>query len=68
MLTALRDWWQTGINDIGPPRTDTISPIPEGIPPLEAERLARGRESGDGSLQTSVIEQIEEALQSWGAG
>jgi hypothetical protein len=25
MLTALRDWWQTGVNDIGMPRPDTIS-------------------------------------------
>lgn len=62
MLTALRDWWQTGVNDIGTPRPDTISPIPEGIPLLEAERLAREREPGDGSPQKSVIEQIEAAL------
>lgn len=62
MLTALRDWWQTGINDIGTPRPDTISPIPEGIPLLQAERLAREREPGDGSPQKSVIEQIEAAL------
>ena len=38
MLIALRDWWKTGVNDIGTPRPDTISPIPEGIPLLEAER------------------------------
>ena len=40
MLTALRDWWQTGVNDIGTPRPDTISPIPEGIALPEAEHLA----------------------------
>ena len=40
MLVALRNWWQTGANDIGAPRSDTISPIPEGIPLLEAERIA----------------------------
>jgi tetratricopeptide (TPR) repeat protein len=62
MLLALRDWWQTGINDIGTPRPDTISPIPEGIPLLEAERLARERETGDGSPQKSVVEQIEAVL------
>ena len=62
MLTALRDWWQTGVNDIGTPRPDTISPIPEGIALLEAERLARDREPGDGSPQKSVVEQIEGAL------
>ena len=62
MLIALRDWWQTGINDVGTPRPDTISPIPEGIPLLEAERIAREREPGDGSPQKSVVEQIENAL------
>ena len=55
MLTALRDWWKTGVNDIGAPRPDTISPIPEGIPLLEAERLAREREPGDGSKQSSIF-------------
>jgi tetratricopeptide (TPR) repeat protein len=63
MLIALRDWWQTGVNDIGTPRPDTISPIPEGIPLLEAERIAREREPGDGSPQKSVVEQIEAALE-----
>lgn len=62
MLTALRDWWKTGINDIGTPRPDTISPIPEGIALLEAERIAREREPGDGSPQKSVVEQIENVL------
>ena len=64
MLIALRDWWQTGVNDIGTPRPDTISPIPEGSPLLEAERIAREREPGDGSMQKSVIEQIE-AVSIW---
>ena len=62
MLIALRDWWKTGVNDIGTPRPDTISPIPEGIALLEAERIAREREPGDGSPQKSVVEQIEAAL------
>jgi tetratricopeptide (TPR) repeat protein len=62
MLIALRDWWQTGVNDIGTPRPDTISPIPEGIPLLEAERIAREREPGDGSPQKMVLEQINAAL------
>jgi len=67
LLTALRDWWQTGANDIGTMRPDTISPIPEGIPLLEAERIARQREPGDGAPQKSVIEQIEAALVSTAA-
>jgi tetratricopeptide (TPR) repeat protein len=62
MLIALRDWWQTGVNDIGTPRPDTISPIAEGIPLLEAERIAREREPGDGSPQRTVLKQIDEAL------
>jgi len=68
MLIALRDWWQTGVNDIGTPRPDTISPIPEGIPLLEAERIAREREPGDGSPQKGVVEQIEAALKNVEAG
>src|SRR6266567_3607255 len=63
MLVALRDWWISGMNDIGKPRPDTISPIPEGIPLLEAERLARQGEPGDRSPQQSVVEQITRALQ-----
>ncbi len=63
MLMALRDWWQSGINDIGTPRPDTISPIPEDIPLLEAENIARQREPGDGSEQQSVVEQISMVLQ-----
>jgi tetratricopeptide (TPR) repeat protein len=62
MLTALRDWWQAGANDIGVARPDTISPIPEGISLLEAEQTARQREPGDGSLQKMVLEQLEAAL------
>jgi tetratricopeptide (TPR) repeat protein len=63
MLITLRDWWQSGMKNIGTPRPDTISPIPEGIPLLEAERLARQREPGDGLPQQSVVEQITKALQ-----
>lgn len=62
MLMTLRDWWQSGVNDIGTPRPDTISPIPEGLPLLEAERMARQREPGDGSPQKSVLEQFNTAL------
>lgn len=68
MLIALRDWWKTGNNDVGTPRPDTISPIAEGIPLLEAERIAREREPGDGSPQRIVVEQIEAALKGMGTG
>ncbi len=63
MLIALRDWWRTGKNDVGAPRHDTISPVPEGMALLEAERIVREREPGDGSLQQTVVEQIEAALE-----
>jgi hypothetical protein len=62
MLAILRDWWQSGNNDIGVPRPDTISPIPEGVPLVEAEIIAREREPGDGSPQRTVLEQISIAL------
>ncbi len=62
MLIALRDWWKTGVNCIGTPRPDTISPIAESIPLLEAQCVARERELGDGSTQKSVVEQIESTL------
>jgi tetratricopeptide (TPR) repeat protein len=62
MLVALRDWWQSGMNDIGTPRPDTMSPLAEGIALLEAEKVARQREPGDGSSQQSVVEQITMAL------
>ena len=64
MLTALRDWWQTGTNSTGTPRPDTISPLAEDSPLLEAERLAREREPGDGTPQHLVVAKIEEALRS----
>ena len=62
MLMSLRDWWRTGVNDIGTSRPDTISPLREGIPLLEAERIAREREPGDGSPQKGVVEQLEQGL------
>lgn len=62
MLMALHDWWQSGSNAIGISRPDTISPIPEGIALLEAERIAREREPADGSRQQEVVEQINAAL------
>ena len=62
MLAALRDWWQTDVNDTGIPQSDTISPLPEGSPLLDTERIARDREQGNGSPQKMVLEQITKAL------
>jgi tetratricopeptide (TPR) repeat protein len=63
ILIALRDWWKKGNNDVGMPRSDTISPLPEGISLLEAEQIARRREPGNGSPQKSVVDQIEKVLE-----
>ncbi len=62
VLTSLRDWWQTGTNGIGTPQSDKILSIPADISLLEAERIARNRERGDGSPQKGVVEQINETL------
>lgn len=62
MLMTLQEWWKTGTNDIGTPRPDTISPIPENIPLLEAEKLAREREPGNGAKQKTVLEQLDAAI------
>jgi len=50
------------VSDIDTPRLDTISPILEDIPLLEAERIAREREPEDGSPQQTVVERIEETV------
>jgi tetratricopeptide (TPR) repeat protein len=62
MLTALHDWWQSGKSELGVSRPDAILPLPEGMSLVEAERIAREREPGDGSPQKTVLEQIEKAL------
>lgn len=63
MLIALHDWWNTGINNIGMVRSDTISQIPENVALREAERIARNHEPGNKISQVTVIEQIVTALQ-----
>jgi tetratricopeptide (TPR) repeat protein len=62
MLGALLDWWKIGMNDLGNPRPDTISPIPEGISLVEAERMARQGEPVGGLPQEWVVNRIREAL------
>jgi hypothetical protein len=60
--SRLLDWWQMGYNDTGTPRPDTISLVPEGVPLLEAERIARTNEPGDGSPQTEVVAALRGAM------
>jgi hypothetical protein len=65
ILVALQKWWKTGKNDIGKPRSDTISPIPENTLLLEAEKLARGREPGDRTTQKTVLDQLSAAIENF---
>lgn len=62
VLLKLQEWWKTGSNDVGISQPDSVSPIPEGISLLESERLARVRESGNGTVQKNILEQIDMAL------
>ena len=62
MLQALLAWWQSGSNQVGEPLCDSFSPLPQGIPLLEAERRARQIEPGDGALQASVLLCLQAAL------
>lgn len=49
VLLALRAYWDAGTDD-------------QGVPLLEAERVARNREPGDGLAQMTVSERLEQAL------
>ncbi len=62
ILSALCAWWKTGVNSVGTSRPDTISPLTEDSLLLDAERIAREREPGDGTPQRTVVEQLETAL------
>jgi tetratricopeptide (TPR) repeat protein len=57
MLRSIRDWWQSGTNDTGTPRLDTISLISEGMQLLDAEVKARQLEPG--TAQQTVLEQLQ---------
>lgn len=62
MLTTLRNWWQTGINDTGTPLSSSISLLPESITLIEAEQSIRKKEPGNGTLQSTVTIQLDHAL------
>lgn len=62
VVVALAEWWKDGTYSIGESRALSISPIPEGISLLEAEKIAREREPGDGSAQKAVLEQFADGL------
>ena len=62
MLSELRDWWLAGRNTVGTSRAATVSRLPEDLPLLQAEEMARDQEPGDGSPQRCVTDQIESCL------
>jgi ATP/maltotriose-dependent transcriptional regulator MalT len=62
VLASLAAWWRDGTNDIEGAEADVISPIEAGVPLVDAERVARGREPGPGDPQSWVIERIEAAV------
>jgi len=68
MLIALRDWWKTGVNDIGTLRPDTISPVPEGIP-LWRPNVSHVTESQVMPVQQRLLlNRFDAAVSSQGAG
>jgi len=62
MLHTLHDWWQDATNSIGVPSEGSIANIPEGMPLLNGESLARSQEPGDGTHQKSILEQLEQVF------
>lgn len=62
MLGALRDWWNTGSNEVSKPRTETISVVPQGLQVLVAESKSRENEPGDYSRQAEVVDQLDKAM------
>jgi tetratricopeptide (TPR) repeat protein len=62
MLESLLDWWRTGTNALAGDPPHTTSPIERGTSLVDAERVARERERGDDSIQTSVADRLETAL------
>jgi tetratricopeptide (TPR) repeat protein len=62
MLAELRTWWLTERNTVGSPRAGTVSQLVENTPLIEAEQTARSLEPGDGTPQSSVIDQIDRCL------
>jgi tetratricopeptide (TPR) repeat protein len=62
ILNSLLKWWKTGINDLEGINLSKISPIPNNISLIEAEKIARENEPGyHGSNQTYVLNCLEES-------
>jgi tetratricopeptide (TPR) repeat protein len=64
MLTLLREWWSAGANTLPGDKPGVVSLTPQGLSLLEAEKLAREVEPGDGLPQKTVLQQIDAVLAS----
>jgi tetratricopeptide (TPR) repeat protein len=64
MLSLLRDSWSSGYNEVSGSPRETISLLPEGIPLLRAEEMARQLEPGNRKRQETVLETLNKALRS----
>lgn len=64
MLSLLRDSWSSEYNEVSRVPSETISLLPEGIPLLQAEEIARQREPGSGERQERVLENLNKDLRS----
>ena len=62
MLSTLHNWWASSLNPIDASREQIASHTLQSIPLVEAERIVRKQEIGDGFEQKSVLAQIEQAL------
>lgn len=66
VLKKLKEWWITSNNNTGYETHDTVTPISEGVSLLDAEKLARKHEPGDGASQKTVLEQLDAAIEKFG--
>jgi hypothetical protein len=66
MLQALRASWTSGSNQTTAPAAANISPLPHGLPLVDAEMWARAAETGRGEQQHTLVEQLEAILQDLG--
>ena len=62
MLSALRDWWQQGVNVVDDRIENDLSLIPAGISLVLAEQAARKRDTVEGIIQKSLVERFNEIV------
>lgn len=62
MIERIAEWWSMGMNQPTLGDAPTISPLPLDVPLIDAERIAREREPGDGSTQIPVLDRLVAAM------